>query len=87
MSDGFTHLWPSLIAIGAVNASFILLGFALKTIPSSAAYATWTGIGAAGAAVAGIWLFNEPLGATRGLSIVAIIAGIVGLKLTESRNA
>lgn len=83
MSDGFIHLWPSLIAIGAVNASFVLLGFALKTVPSSAAYAAWTGIGAAGAAVAGIWLFNEPVSVLRILSIVAIIAGIVGLKLTE----
>jgi len=83
LSDGFTHLWPSLVAIGAINASFVLLGFALKTVPSSVAYATWTGIGAAGAAVAGIWLFNEPAGVLRVFSIAAIIVGILGLNLTR----
>lgn len=86
MSDGFTHLWPSLISIGAVNASFVLLGFALKTVPPSVAYAAWTGTGAAGAAIVGIWPFNEPVNVLRILSIAAIIAGILGLKLTESRK-
>lgn len=86
ISDGFTHFWPSIFAVGAVNASFIMLGFALKTIPASAAYATWTGIGAVGAAVAGIWLFNEPVSTLRILSITAVIAGIVGLKLTELQD-
>lgn len=83
MSAGFTHLWPSVFAIAAVNASFATLGLALKTVPASTAYATWTGIGAAGAAIAGIWLFNEPVSVLRILSITVLIVGIVGLKLTE----
>lgn len=84
MSVGFTHLWPSVIAISAVNASFAILGVALKTVSASAAYVTWTGIGASGSAVAGIWLLNEPLSILQVLSIAMIIAGMVGLKLTET---
>ena len=86
MSMGFTHLWPSVIAIGAVNASFAILGVALKTVPASAAYVTWTGIGASGSAVAGLWFLNEPVSMLKVLSIAMIIAGIAGLQLTEIRK-
>lgn len=83
MSDGFTQVGLSIFAIAAVNASFVLLGFALKTVPVSVAYAIWTGIGAAGSAIVGMWLFDEPVSVLRMLSIAAIIAGIIGLKLAE----
>jgi quaternary ammonium compound-resistance protein SugE len=58
-----------------------LLGLALKTLPIGTAYAVWTGIGAVGTAVLGIWLFGEPATAMRLLCIGLIVSGIVGLKL------
>lgn len=58
-----------------------LLALALKTIPIGTGYALWTGIGAAGTAVAGMVLFDESRGMIRIASIVVIMAGIVGLKL------
>jgi quaternary ammonium compound-resistance protein SugE len=45
------------------------------------AYAVWTGIGAAGTAILGIIMFNEPANAVRLGSIGLIVAGIAGLKL------
>ena len=58
-----------------------LLGLALKTLPLGAAYAVWTGIGAVGTAILGIYLFNEPRDPLRLACIALIVAGIVGLKL------
>jgi len=61
--------------------SVVLLGLALKALPLGTAYAVWTGIGAVGTALLGIYLFNEPRDALRLVCIALIVAGIVGLKL------
>jgi len=54
---------------------------ALKTLPVGTAYAIWTGVGAVGTAILGIYLFAEPANAMRLACIGLIVAGIVGLKL------
>jgi len=58
-----------------------LLGIALKTIPVGTGYAVWTGIGAAGTALAGMVLFGESTSVVRIACILLIVVGIVGLKL------
>lgn len=80
-SDGFTRPAPSALTIVAMAASMYLLALAARTLPIGTAYAVWTGIGAVGAAILGIALFNEPANAARAACIVAIIAGVIGLKL------
>lgn len=80
-TEGFTKLLPSVLTLGAMAGSIILLGLALKTLPIGTAYAVWTGIGAVGTATLGIILFGEPATAFRLASIGLIVAGIVGLKL------
>ena len=80
-SDGFSKLFPSIIMVVSMTLSVILLAFALKTIPVGTGYAVWTGIGAAGTAILGIFLFNESAEFGRLFSIFLILAGIVGLKL------
>src|SRR3978361_2104068 len=80
-SDGFSKLVPSVLTVGAMAASIVLLSLALKTLPVGTAYAVWTGIGAAGTAALGMYLFGEPATAARLASIGLIVAGIVGLKL------
>lgn len=64
--------------------SFYFLWVAVQRLPIGTAYAVWTGIGAVGAAVAGIVLYGEPAGVIRIVSIVLIVAGIVGLKLVSA---
>lgn len=61
--------------------SFALLAVPLKTIPAGTAYAVWTGVGAAGGAIAGMLLFGEPLSPIRLASVALIVLGIVGVKL------
>ncbi|MET3682746.1 paired small multidrug resistance pump [Alkalibacillus flavidus] len=74
--------WQSVVfMIGAFSISFALLSFAMEGITMSVAYAIWTGIGAAGSAIMGILLFNEPANRLRLLFIFCIIASTVGLKL------
>ncbi len=79
-TDGFSKLWPSVITIIAMWCSFALLSYALKTLPVGTAYAIWTGIGAVGVAIMGIYLFNEPMNFIRLGSIGLIVIGIIGLK-------
>jgi quaternary ammonium compound-resistance protein SugE len=80
-TEGFSKFVPSVLTLGAMAGSILLLGFALKSLPIGTAYAVWTGIGAVGTATLGIILFGEPATAFRLASIGLIVAGIVGLKL------
>jgi quaternary ammonium compound-resistance protein SugE len=80
-TEGFTRPWPSVLTIGAMVASVVLLGIAMKTLPVGTSYAVWVGVGAVGTAILGIVLFGEPANAGRLVSLGLIVAGIVGLKL------
>ena len=55
----------------------------MKALPVGTAYSVWTGIGAVGTVVLGILLLNEPRDAFRLVSILLIVVGIVGLRLTS----
>jgi quaternary ammonium compound-resistance protein SugE len=83
-TDGFSRLVPTLLTGGAMLVSIVLLGIALKTLPVGTGYAVWTGIGAVGTAILGIFLFGESTDLPRLASIALIVAGIAGLKLTSS---
>lgn len=80
-TEGFTRLWPSVLTLGAMVGSVVLLGIAMKSLPVGTSYAVWVGVGAVGTAILGIVLFGEPASAGRIASLALIVAGIVGLKL------
>jgi quaternary ammonium compound-resistance protein SugE len=82
-TEGFTRLVPTVLTVGAMIVSVVLLGLALRTLPVGTAYAVWTGIGACGTALLGIYLFGDPATTARLVSIGLIVAGIVGLKLVS----
>ncbi|WP_195570618.1 DMT family transporter [Paenibacillus sp. 1001270B_150601_E10] len=96
LSNGFTVLGPSLgVALGFL-VSFTSLSFALKTIPLSTAYATWSGVGTALSVVIGIIAFGETIHVFKVLAIMLVIIGIVILNRAkggspasqdESKNA
>jgi quaternary ammonium compound-resistance protein SugE len=81
-TEGFTRLWPSVLTATAMLISVGLLGIAMKGLPVGTAYAVWVGVGAVGTALLGIVLFAEPANAGRLISLLLIVAGIVGLKLS-----
>ncbi len=86
-TDGWTKLWPGVITVLLMIASFFFLSLALRSLPIGTAYAIWTGIGAVGTAVVGVLLFDEPRTIARLVCIVLIVAGIIGLKLTGASQA
>ena len=85
-TDGFTQLWPSIGVASAMIISFILLACAIRHIPLGTAYAVWAGIGAAGAAICGVIIYDEPTSLWRVLSLCAIVAGVLGLKLLHGQD-
>lgn len=80
-TEGFSRLWPSVWTVALMVASVALLGWSLKVLPLGTAYAVWTGIGAVGTAILGIYLFGESREVARLLCMAMIVAGLVGLKL------
>jgi quaternary ammonium compound-resistance protein SugE len=80
-TDGFTRLWPSVATLVAMVISVGLLGIAMKSLPVGTAYAVWVGVGAVGTAILGIVLFSESANIGRIVSLLLIVAGIIGLKL------
>ncbi len=85
-SNGFTRLVPSISFLICAAASFALLSTGLRSLPVGSAYAVWTGIGAAGTAVAGMLFLSESTEVLKLVSIVLIVAGVVGLQLTGSAH-
>jgi len=67
----------------AITLSFHFLNQASKTIPMGTAYAVWTGIGAFGTALVGIFFFNEPAYFLRMFFLFLLIGSIIGLKLVS----
>lgn len=81
-SEGFSRPLPILLTLTALVSSLALLGMAMTQLPLGTAYAIWSGIGAVGTVIAGIWLFGESLSPARLLSALMVLAGLSGLKFT-----
>lgn len=82
LSQGFTKMIPSVVMFVFYLLSITLLTLALKTIDVSVAYAIWSGLGTAIIATIGILLFKESLSLIKVISILMIIAGVIGLNLS-----
>ncbi|PSL35308.1 DMT family transporter [Chitinophaga ginsengisoli] len=81
-SENFTRLWPTIGFFACISLSFLFLNKAINSgLPIGTSYAVWTGIGAAGTAIAGMLLFKEPAAFWRLFFLFMLIASIVGLKV------
>lgn len=83
LSEGFTKLTPSIITLVFMVLSFTLLAYAMRSLPLGTAYTIWTGIGAVGSFLVGIFILGEPASAMRMLAAVMIISGLVLMKLSS----
>jgi len=72
-----------IVAVVAMAISGVLLYLAQKDIPIGTAYAVWTGIGAAGTFMVGVWFFGDAGSLGRWLGAALIIGGVVTLKLAQ----
>lgn len=83
MSEGFTRLTPSIITVVFMILSVVLLSISMKTLPLGTAYTVWTGIGAIGSFLVGIFFLNEPIGDMRMIAAVLIVSGLVLMKISS----
>lgn len=81
-SAGFTKLWPTIITFVAMLISFGFLSFSMRTLPLGTAYVIWTGIGAVGSFLLGIFVLQEPASVMRLTAAALIVAGLVLLKIS-----
>lgn len=83
LSDGFTKWQYSAVTLVAMIASFALLSLSMKTLPLGTAYTIWTGIGAVGAFLVGLFILGEPASLMRIAAAVLIVSGLVMMKLSS----
>lgn len=82
LSNGMSQPWPTAGFAVSALISFGLLTVALRDLEVGPAYAVWTGIGAAGAAIIGMVFLGDMVSALKLASIALILAGVVGLNLS-----
>lgn len=83
-SAGFTRVTPSVITVVTMVGSFLLLSWSMRTLPLGTAYTVWTGIGAVGAFVVGVWVLNEQANGVRVLAALLIVSGLVLMKVSSA---
>jgi len=83
LSEGFSKLVPSALMVVFYIISFALMALALKKLEVGMTYAIWAGLGTALIAVIGVLWFKEPMSALKAVSILLIIASVVGLNLSR----
>lgn len=71
------------IAVFFMTISGLLLWFAQRDIPIGTAYAVWTGIGASGTFLVGVFYYGDPTSLVRYLGVLLIVAGVVTLKIAQ----
>ena len=86
-SEGFARFGPIVLVVVGYGLSFYFLALALKQIPLGVAYAIWSGLGTAGAVVAGVLLWRESLTLAGVAGLVLIIAGVILLNLFSGVSA
>lgn len=86
LSEGLTRLVPSVLVFVCYAASFVALTLTLKKIELGVAYAVWSGVGTALIAAIGIVYFREAASVPKLVSLLLIVAGVVGLHLGGAKH-
>jgi small multidrug resistance pump len=82
-SDGFTRLWPTLIAAVGYGLAFYLLSLVTRTVPIGIVYAVWSGAGIVLVAAAGWLLFGQKLDLPAIIGLAMIVAGVLIINLVS----
>ncbi|RSL33074.1 QacE family quaternary ammonium compound efflux SMR transporter [Salibacterium salarium] len=80
-SEGLSRILPVFGGVAGFGAALFFLALSFRTIPLNVAYATWSGVGTAGAALIGVLIWKEKLNMPSLVGIALIIAGIVVLNM------
>lgn len=77
------YMWYAGFLI-SLSISMILLVKAAQTLPIGTAYTVWTGVGAVGTVLMGIFVFKDPATFWRLFFIATLIGSIIGLKTVSN---
>lgn len=83
-TEGFSKPIPTILTIIAMLISLFLLSRASLQLPIGTAYSVWVGIGAIGASILGVFLFQESLTFLRAFFLILLLVSIIGLKVTQA---
>ncbi|MCB8817998.1 DMT family transporter [Desulfosporosinus shakirovi] len=86
LSKGLTKIVPAIGMFVSYFLCFWLLSLALKEIEVSVAYAIWSAVGIVVISVIGIFFFNETVNTLKIVSILLIVAGVIGLNLSGLKH-
>jgi small multidrug resistance pump len=84
LSSGFSRLFPSILTLLFYAICFVALAISLKSIELSIAYAIWAALGTALIALIGIFYFGDSISTMKVISLILVIAGVVGLNLSRT---
>jgi small multidrug resistance pump len=79
-SEGFTKLIPILLVFLFYSLALGCLILVLKKMDTSVAYAIWASAGILIMALVGILWLNEPVSTIKIVSMLLIVAGVIGLE-------
>ena len=83
LSEGFTKTLPSITMVVGYLASAVLITIAIKRIELSIAYAIWAGLGVLLTTLIGVYFFRETMTPMKVVSALMIMAGVMGLYLSQ----
>ena len=87
-TEGFTHLWPSVIVVTCYEIAFLLLAVSVKRIPVGIVYAVWSGLGVALVTLVGWFWMGQTLSFAGITGILLIIGGVVVINaFSKTTNA
>lgn len=81
VSEGFSKVIPSILIFVFYGVSFALMTLSIRKLEVSVVYAIWAGLGTALIALIGIFIFQEKMTALKFVSLLLVVAGVIGLNL------
>jgi small multidrug resistance pump len=86
LSEGFSKPGFTALIFIFYGVSFYFFSLTIKRMDLGTAYAIWAGLGTALIALIGVVYFRDGLDMIKVISLMAIIAGVVGLNLSGSHG-
>jgi small multidrug resistance pump len=81
LTDGFTNLLPSLVAVAGYALAFYFLSLPLRTMPVGIVYAVWSGVGIVLVTAIGWVWFRQALDMPALVGMGFIMFGVVIINL------
>lgn len=81
-AKGFTKLWWTISTLVSGAIATFFLSLALLSFDVGVGYALWVSISGVGIVILGALVFNQKLNWNKGLAMLAVIGGVVGLQLS-----